>query len=105
VTVSERSYRRMFVVLALVFLLADGGEIVAGSYSSGVIAFAVAAVLGLRVAGVFPASGSLWPVKDGLGTCPRCGECELAPDVDKSGVRHCWACGADVTTAGVNEGA
>jgi hypothetical protein len=85
------------------FVLIGGIQIVAGSYLSGVVTLALAVVLTLRVAGVIPASG-LRLVKDGLRTCPRCGERKLAPDVDKTGVRHCWNCGADVTAAGVTEG-
>jgi hypothetical protein len=100
---SSASYKRLFAVLALAFLLIGAIQIVAGSYSSGVVTLVLGGVLILRVAGVIPTSG-LRLVKDGLGTCPRCGARKLAPDVDKTGVRHCWNCGADVTAAGVTEG-
>ena len=82
-------------MLAVAFPLIGAIQIVSGSYASGVIALAVGGVLILRVTGMIPTSG-LRLVKDGLDTCPHCGARKLAPDVDKTGVRHCWNCRADV---------
>ena len=75
------------VVLAVV-------ELAAGEYVIAVTAILLAAVAGLRAAGVSLVGSA--PEQRGLDTCPQCGERGLAPDLDGTGVRHCGACGADV---------
>jgi hypothetical protein len=35
--------------------------------------------------------------------CPRCGERTLAPDTNGTGIRHCWGCGADISSEAVGD--
>lgn len=70
-------------------------EIAAGRYTIAVAAILLAAVAGLRAAGVSLVGSA--PEHRRLDTCPKCGERGLAPDLNGTGVRHCGSCGADVT--------
>jgi hypothetical protein len=81
-----------FAAAAVVLAVA---EIAAGRYTIAVAAILLAAVAGLRAAGVSFIGST--PEQGRLDTCPRCGKRDLAPDLDGTGVRHCGACGADVT--------
>lgn len=91
---SSQAYGRMSFGFAGVLAVAFIVQLAVGAYATAVITVALGLVIALRGFGVIPATG--WRPKDDLGVCPRCGQKMLAPDVDKSGVRHCWGCGDDV---------
>jgi hypothetical protein len=95
--------RREFTFLAIAFAVIGGVQLVGGAYTTGGFTLVLAVVIALRAVGVIPSSGLLRP-RDGLSVCPRCGERKLAPDVDQSGVRHCWGCGVDIDASGATEG-
>jgi hypothetical protein len=85
-----------FAAAAVVLAVA---ETVAGDYTVALVGILLAAVAGLRAAGVSLTGSTLEQRR--LDICPRCGKRDLAPDLDGSGIRHCWACGADVTPTGI----
>jgi hypothetical protein len=77
-------------------------QVAAGDYTTALATALLLVVIASRLFG-FSLTGST-PEQRRLDICPRCGKKDLAPDLDGSGVRHCWACGADVTPAGITEG-
>lgn len=81
-----------FGAAALVLAVA---EIVTGGYTIAVAAILLAAVAGLRAAGVSLVGSA--PEHRRREVCSQCGERRLDPDAN--GVRHCSACGAEVTPA------
>jgi hypothetical protein len=95
--------RREFTFMAFAFAIIGGVQLVGGAYTTGVFTLVLAVVVALRAVGVIPSSGLLRR-RDGLSVCPRCGERKLAPDLDHSGVRHCWGCGADISASSATDG-
>jgi hypothetical protein len=78
------------IVALVLFVLQLAAGVYLGAAAIGVVLLLIAA----RLFG-FSLTGSTAEQRR-LDVCPRCGKRDLAPDLDGSGSRHCWACGADV---------
>ncbi len=90
-----------WTVTAVVGIVIVAVQLAAGRYEVAVIFSLLLVVVCSRLAGI-RLTGSA-PARHRLDVCPRCGKKDLAPDLDGSGVRHCWACGLDVASSGVPE--